>query len=210
MLILGESPKAKKCINKSQKDEHYTLHPVIIRPSPIGNNFLFVKFLKDISIFEGPLILMFWTSGDVCPGFQSQGGSLTWVLHHMHATDSPADLLVASMAAEPYWSMYFHIYKYWWGLSPESRVHCLAACDKTDALPIELCQYNFFCYREILWFNITISGNYVLNAKNLIVTCNFVHQWIKFMEVLYNIGVTSMCSVIKCKQSYFIDHYLYS
>ena len=31
-------------------------------------------------LFGGPLIPLFWTSGDVCPGFQSQGGFLTCML----------------------------------------------------------------------------------------------------------------------------------
>ena len=31
-------------------------------------------FLEDISPFVGSLVLLFWTS-DVCPGFQSHGGS---------------------------------------------------------------------------------------------------------------------------------------
>ena len=47
----------------------------------------------------GPLISLFWTSGNVCPGFQSQGGSLTCTLSCLHAMDSsgvtPADLLAA-------------------------------------------------------------------------------------------------------------------
>ena len=51
----------------------------------------------------GPLISLFWNSGDVCPGFQSQGGS-----PHLHALlpahsgilsfasgATPADLLTA-------------------------------------------------------------------------------------------------------------------
>ena len=37
-----------------------------------------------MSFFVGPLIPLFWTPGDVCPGFQSQ---------------TPADLLMASMTA---------------------------------------------------------------------------------------------------------------
>ena len=52
--------------------------------------------------FVGPAIPQFWTSGDICPGFQSQGGS-----PHLHETEflnSPADLLVASMAAKPFQS----------------------------------------------------------------------------------------------------------
>ena len=34
------------------------------------------KFLEDISHFRGVTNTPFWTSGDVCLGFQSQGGSL--------------------------------------------------------------------------------------------------------------------------------------
>ena len=47
----------------------------------------FFKFLEDISPFCEPLIPLFLTSGDVCPGFQSQSGPLacnrillTWCL----------------------------------------------------------------------------------------------------------------------------------
>ena len=38
------------------------------------------------------MISLFWTSGDICPGFQSQGGSLTCILpclHKMYSSDSP-------------------------------------------------------------------------------------------------------------------------
>ena len=58
----------------------------------------------------GPLIPLFWTSDGVCSGFQSQGGS-----PHLHALSpacngilrftagaTSADLLVATMAAEPF------------------------------------------------------------------------------------------------------------
>ena len=38
-------------------------------------------FLEDISTFVGPLTPLFLTSGDVCPGFQSQGGS-----PHLHVS----------------------------------------------------------------------------------------------------------------------------
>ena len=34
----------------------------------------FLKFWRTHVLFVGPLIPLFWTSGDVCPGFQSQGG----------------------------------------------------------------------------------------------------------------------------------------
>ena len=35
-----------------------------------------------------PLITLFWTSGDLCPEFQSQDGSLASVLHRLNAIDS--------------------------------------------------------------------------------------------------------------------------
>ena len=35
---------------------------------------IFLKKLEDISLFVGPLIPLVWTSGDICPGFQSQCG----------------------------------------------------------------------------------------------------------------------------------------
>ena len=35
----------------------------------------------------GPLISLFWTSGDVCPGLKSQAGSLACVLPRLHAMD---------------------------------------------------------------------------------------------------------------------------
>ena len=50
------------------------------------------RFLEDTSLSMGPLIPLFWTSGDVCYGFQSQGGFLTCVLCHLHITDSKDSL----------------------------------------------------------------------------------------------------------------------
>ena len=57
---------------------------------------------------------LFWSSGEICPGFQSQGGS-----PHLHALSlvyngilrftsgvTPTDLLVANMAVKPFWSTY--------------------------------------------------------------------------------------------------------
>ena len=50
------------------------------------------KLWNTLVLFVGPLITLFWTSGDVSSGFQSQGGSLTCILHHlckMGTSDSP-------------------------------------------------------------------------------------------------------------------------
>ena len=59
----------------------------------------------------GPLIPLFWTSGDVCPGFQSQGGSpacfLTWVILRFTSGATPTDCIGISMVAEPFQSTYF-------------------------------------------------------------------------------------------------------
>ena len=47
---------------------------------------------RTLVLFKGPMIPLFWTDGDICPGFQSQGGSLTFMLHHLHhlhSSDSP-------------------------------------------------------------------------------------------------------------------------
>ena len=58
----------------------------------------------------GPLIPLFWTSGDACPRFQSQGGSLACMLRRLQAMDSspsalsatPAELLAPARQADPF------------------------------------------------------------------------------------------------------------
>ena len=50
---------------------------------------LFLKFFWRTQVhFVGAPIPLFWTSGDVSPGSQSQGGSLTCALLHLHTMDS--------------------------------------------------------------------------------------------------------------------------
>ena len=39
-----------------------------------GPEYFFFNFWRTHVLFVEPLIPLFWTSGDVCPGFQSQGG----------------------------------------------------------------------------------------------------------------------------------------
>ena len=56
---------------------------------------MFFIFKLRISVcFVGPLISLFWTSGDVCPGLQSQAGSLACVLPRLHAMDPGIKLCV--------------------------------------------------------------------------------------------------------------------
>ena len=58
----------------------------------------------------GPLVPLFCTSGDVCPGFQSQGGipclhapsPACEIFFRFSSGTTPTDLLAASMAAEPF------------------------------------------------------------------------------------------------------------
>ena len=75
-----------------------------------GDFFLKKNFWRAWVLFVGPLIPLFWTSGDISSGFQSQGGqpylhlAKAYVLHV--PWDSPLvwhllDLLVTSMVAEP-------------------------------------------------------------------------------------------------------------
>ena len=80
---------------------------------PTGMHSFFI-FWRTSVLFVGPLIPLFWTS-DICPEFQSHGGS-----PHLHSLSpayngilrfpsgvTPADLLSASMAAEPH---FIHIF----------------------------------------------------------------------------------------------------
>ena len=68
-----------------------------------------------LHIFVGPLIPLFWTSGDVSSGFQSQSWAALFVLSRgVYVTCSlrftsggiPTDLLVASIVAESFSTMY--------------------------------------------------------------------------------------------------------
>ena len=48
--------------------------------------FFLLKLLGDISPSRGATDTFFWISGDVCPGFQSQGESLACVLPRLRTT----------------------------------------------------------------------------------------------------------------------------
>ena len=58
----------------------------------------------------GPLITLFWTSGDVCLVFQSQGRSLACflacVILRLTSGVTPADCIEVSIAAKPFQSTY--------------------------------------------------------------------------------------------------------
>ena len=69
----------------------------------------------------GPLIPLFWTSGDVCPGFQCQGGfpclHASLPVHNRFLrfifVVTPAELLAASMAAQPFDPHTCYMYNHW-------------------------------------------------------------------------------------------------
>ena len=52
-------------------------------------NFCWNIFWRTFFLFVGLLMPLLWTSGNVCPGFQSQGVSLTYVLCCLCAMESP-------------------------------------------------------------------------------------------------------------------------
>ena len=111
------------------------MYPFIFFQYPsVGFDFLsdifFWNFWRTWVLFVGPLITLFWTSGDVCLWFQSQGG-----FPCLHALSpackefltftsgvTRAYLSVASMEAE---LCHILAYKHWWGSSPGSSVRCL-------------------------------------------------------------------------------------
>ena len=72
--------------------------------------FLVLKKLRTSVLSVGQLILLFWTSGKVCTGFQSQGGSHAWVLLspvckrilRFTSDVTPVNLLTANIANEPF------------------------------------------------------------------------------------------------------------
>ena len=53
-----------------------------------------IFFSKHFYGFVGPLIPLFWTSDDVCPGFQTKVDPLNYVFHRLCAMDSPDSPLV--------------------------------------------------------------------------------------------------------------------
>ena len=75
----------------------------------INRQFTFIsnKFLE--FFFMGPLTSLFWTFGNVCPGFQNKDGSLLLCalspvcnrFLRFTSNATPADLLTASIAPQP-------------------------------------------------------------------------------------------------------------
>ena len=75
--------------------------------------FLSNNFLTLFTFNASPLIPLFWTSGDSCLGFQSQGGSLACVLCCLLIIESSHSPLLPSC-----------LFKHWW--ESELVPHCAA------------------------------------------------------------------------------------
>ena len=100
---------------------------------------LFLKiFWRTLFCFVGPLTLLFWTSSDICPGFQSQGGSLACkhcCLHALYSSDSPLmQHLLTSWWQVRQLSHLIHIladvYRLWWDSNPGLCVPHGTLCTK--------------------------------------------------------------------------------
>ena len=90
----------------------------------------------------GPLIPLFWTSGDVCPWIQSQGGSLfacfiTCVILRFTSGVTPADCMEVRMQLSlfnPHTCRSVH--KHWWRLGP--GLDCIPLSHSGSAIYIVL------------------------------------------------------------------------
>ena len=113
---------------------------------------LFLKktFRRTSVLSVGPLIPLFWTSGDICRGLPG------WI-PHVYASSpacggflrftsgvTPTDLLVSSIAAAPFYPhTCTHLFKHWWDSNLELRV-------PPDALPYKPSRigYEMKCYEQ--------------------------------------------------------------
>ena len=65
------------------------------------------------------LVPHFWTSGDICPRFESQGGSLIYVLCCLCTLDSSDSVMVRRLLTSCKWAFWYTYYfKYWWYSNP--------------------------------------------------------------------------------------------
>ena len=88
-------------------------------------DFFFLIFGGHV-LFVGLLIPMFWTSGDVCSGFQSQAGSLACFLTYVILRFTSG----ATPAVRSAWQLGLfnlntckHVHKHWWRLRVRTHNH---------------------------------------------------------------------------------------
>ena len=85
----------------------------------------------------GPLIPLFWTSGDVSSGFQSQRGQHYSYFCGFISGVTPADILFARMAGNLAVLLNIPVRRHWWGSKSGFIMQ------QTNALPIELCRLGY-------------------------------------------------------------------
>ena len=82
---------------------------------------------------------LFWTSGDICPGFQSQDGSLVCFLVclilRFTSGVTLTDCIEVSMAAEPFRSMYLQCPQ---GSGLEPMTVCAASTSLFTTRPLRI------------------------------------------------------------------------
>ena len=135
--------------------------------------FLWKKFLEDINPFSGATDSPFWASGNICPGLQSQGGfpclgalspGCNGFLRFRSGV-TPADLLVASMVAKPFWTTYLHT-SIGVAQAQDWVCLCLTTCDKTGALrhTSSLISFQTWPY----WSQLRVTRKAILQQRNLL------------------------------------------
>ena len=154
-------------------------------------NFIFEKSFRTQVFFVGPLILLFWTSGDVCPGFRSQGGSLACMLSHLCAMDSSDSTLVQYLLlyssqqgsqsfSESFEPLYLQMYlQTFMGLKPTTE-HATAQCSLTfdhsgwagRCLKLVISNRKFFYFVCVPFVNRTSLGEKFIVSLFFIVTRN--------------------------------------
>ena len=95
--------------------------PSSVSPATGSRSFLNVlNFWRAYCILVGFLIVLFWTSGDVCPGFRSQVGSLIFMLSYLCAMDSSDSRVLTSLQPilfDPH-TCRSCVHKHRWGSNP--------------------------------------------------------------------------------------------
>ena len=157
----------------------------------IFSPFFLKTFLEDTSPFRGPLIPLFCNSSDICPGFQSQGGSLftcflACVILRFTSGVTPADCIEVGMVVEPFPSMYL------WtclqalvevqGWNPSTTVRTAGTALYTTR-PLRLGLHLFTCFAsncefsndkcQVIFFKIVFSPSHFLGAPSFPVSFCF-------------------------------------
>ena len=129
-------------------------------------SFFFKKiFWRTWVLFLGPLIPLFWTSGDVSSGFQSQSGQPYSSCVEAYMLYVPWDSpLVWHLPTswEPAWqlSCLFHVpVRHWWNLKPGAIMPPLTVWDQAYALPIELSRLGFKSLFLHVWKTWTLGDD---------------------------------------------------